>query len=81
MDTKTPSIGLPATLCVGSDCYPGSVVAVSAGKSVITFKHDRRSGDLVRATLRKDGTYRPVGCKYSATIRLGEAEYYMDPHF
>lgn len=83
--TKTPAVGLSATLCIGSDRYAGKIVAVSATKSVITFEYERTTwhpeSKQVRATLRKDGLYRPARCGRGTFLTLGVARDYRDPHF
>jgi hypothetical protein len=79
--TTPPTVGTLATLRIGSDTYAGTIVAVSKGGNVITFEFSDRIRDRVRATLRKDGTYRMVGSKRGTAITLGVARDYRDPHF
>lgn len=83
-----PFAGMPATYCIGSDQYPATITRVSPSGATIWYRHDGQRGGLFlpaereehKATLRKDGTYRPAGrpCGY---LSLGERSSYQDPSF
>lgn len=38
-------------------------------------------GSIMKATLRKDGRYRRVGCTNYGGVFIGHARAYRDPHF
>lgn len=104
---RMPQVGDGATERVGSDCYPYTVVKVSANGRTIWLQRDsyRRAdargphsesqsyvyercpnASVRKATLRKDGRYRMVGCSSSGSMRgcfvsVGPRVAYMDPHF
>ena len=85
MSNKTenkPYVGMPATLCVVTDRYPGVIVEVSkSGKRVLFKGENNREAEVF--SQRKDGHFRPQGCRKNCGIRLslGRAEFYLDPHF
>ena len=82
-DTKFPVVGMPATYCIGSDRWAGSIVSVSKSGRTLGFS-DRRDGAMIETfSLRQNGRFYRVGCPMgqSGTLRLGVAEDYRDPSF
>jgi hypothetical protein len=83
---------MPATYGIGSDSYPCTVIAVERNGRTIRLSHDReyrgifvpnlepKPGDVIVATLRRDGSYRQMGNDYGF-IRLGKRSSYRDPSF
>jgi hypothetical protein len=72
-----PTIGMPCTYSIGADCYAGQLTEVSAsGKTVVA----NCEGLTVKATLRRDGKFRPVGASYSF-LSIGRAVSRRDPSF
>ena len=82
--------GTPATYAVGSDRYAGEIVKVEHYKSganqnrvrVITFQFTTKGGLNGRIeTFRKNkhGYWKATGS--TATLHIGYAEDYRDPHF
>jgi len=69
-----PFVGQVCTYGIGTDCYADTVTKVSKSmRQIETAGHGKFS-------LRDDGRYRPVGCKYSS-LTLGFAKDYRDPSF
>jgi hypothetical protein len=73
-----PYVGMPATYSNGRDDWAGEITDVSMTGYKIVFKAKRGLERV--ATLREDGSYRPVGQRHSI-IYLGKAEDYRDPSF
>jgi len=82
-----PAVGLGATLQIGSDFHPVTVIHVSKSRRVITIQCDRvqsglflndLDGSTYRATLRDDGRYRIAGWKTGGRVRLGERRHHHD---
>lgn len=72
-----PTVGMPCTYGIGSDCYAGEIIEVSASGKILVANCE---GLTIKATLRRDGAYRPVGANYSR-VYLGNAKSYRDPSF
>jgi hypothetical protein len=68
-----PYTHVPASLCIGLDVYPGSIVAVLLNGREIHFASNGR-GAITRLTVRKDGLYREKGTDKGAYCRFGIAE-------
>lgn len=86
---RAPEVGELATLYVGSDRYPFTVVEVSPTGHQIKLQARRARGQLscedpqgrtVIATRRRDGSYKERGSKH-IHVGLGRAELYLDPSF
>lgn len=73
----SPVPGMPATMNIGSDRYPGIVISTSYSKKTVFFGRNDR--DDMKFTMRKDGRYRRVGGN-AYTLTLGIAVDYRDPH-
>lgn len=73
-------VGLPATLGIGSDRYAGKITDASSGLKQITF---HGGGHEKVFSLRKDGTYRPVGSgkRSGCHLHIGSTDSYHDPSF
>jgi hypothetical protein len=72
-----PTIGMPCTYSIGSDCYAGEITKVSASGKMVEANCE---GLTIKATLRQDGKYRPVGANYSL-LSIGHAISRRDPSF
>jgi len=77
-----PVVGMPATYCIGSDCYAGSIVDVSPSGRIVGYS-DKGSKKVQGFSLRKNGRWYPIGCAIGqgGSLRLGVAEDYRDPSF
>lgn len=81
MTSYKPTVGDGATICVGSDRYPCTIVQIVSrgpGRAVVWLKRDgteRRH----RVSLRKDGKWRES--KTDLLVYLGERELHLDPSF
>ena len=92
-----PEPGMPATMHVGSDSYPGYVQRTSTARngsptSVYVAKlfwdSDSKcwapdASAVRKYTLRKDGRYRESGTspRGGSSLTLGRAQQRQDPHF
>jgi hypothetical protein len=77
-----PTVGMPATYCIGSDRYAGSIVMVSHNARLVGYS-DKGSTEVNSFSLRNNGRFYPVGSKIGqgGSLRLGTAEDYRDPSF
>lgn len=75
-----PTVGMPATYCIGSDRYAGQIVQV-AGRT-IGFQEEGATRVEV-FSLRKNGRWYKTGFPVGkgGSLRLGVAENYQDPSF
>lgn len=77
-----PQVGMPATVEVGSDCYPAKVTQVLGdGRRVWVLRERRTVAECF--TLRRNGLWVELGSAttHGRTLLLGEAIAYQDPHF
>ncbi len=85
---RAPEVGMDATYSINGDSYGYEVVSVSkSGKRVgLNRKGAIRPsihvglGPDMFATLRQNGSYRPMGQSY-AYVTFGDAVEKRDPHF
>jgi len=75
-----PEIGMGATYSIGSDRYAYTVVEILRKGRTLLIQRDVPNGQVVTATLRGDGQYRPRGSK-CGHVALGVRRTYMDPGF
>ena len=89
------TIGSPATVSVGSDSYPYTVVDMRRGRDgivkAITVQSDRsislnlhlvnREGRTKTFTRRSDGRFREKGERGGCQLSLGYREHNLDPSF
>jgi hypothetical protein len=94
---ESPSIGLGVTEAVGSDRYPGTIVAVPSATRIIVQRDDvlveqcgvrvfTRRPDAPRSiyTLRRNGRWVAKGVPMRAgygRLAIGNRDYYLDPSF
>lgn len=87
MDERpTPVAGMPATYCIGADCYPVTITRVSPSGSIVWYRDDGEHHGLFlpgmggerRANRCADGRYR---CGRSGYLFLGSRKSYRDPSF
>jgi len=81
-----PAIGMPATYCVGSDCYAYEVAEIiyfksgeKAGqpKAVV----GKRDGRIETFTRTKKGFQKSYTDHFGGSFRVGKAVEYRDPSF
>lgn len=87
----SPSVGIPATVSVGSDSYAYHVISVSkTGKTCVLQRAKQAgpdkiepdpNGEKITASIsKKDGVWRQSGqCRWRVTFGIGK--FHMDPHF
>lgn len=93
----TPEVGMGATIQVGSDCYPYTVIAVSPSGKTVTIQEDE--AQLVSGSIfskRQEYEYRSNPNGRTMTVRrnkhgrwgkrhfpvyIGRRRYYRDPSF
>jgi hypothetical protein len=80
-----PFVGMLASYQIGSDIYGGEITEVSKTGHQITWQRVDANGNAQlgfssRASRRRNGEYRPVGCNYGRII-LGEARTDLDRGF
>lgn len=87
------AIGMPATICIGSDCYPGTVIGITpSGKTVEVQEDDaislaNGSGEY---NYHFNSNNRIITFRYSKKINkyrngpyrviFGSRRFYQDPH-
>lgn len=92
-----PVVGMGATLCVGSDRYPYTIVAVSKSGKSFTMQADNvtsvsgtfQQGNVVSKfepnlngpTVKVRFNHLGRWVSGGTTIRIGGRDYYLDPHF
>jgi hypothetical protein len=81
-NTRTPAVGMDATIQVGSDRYAATVVVVANNGRTVTAAH-QGSGRTSTFTLRHNGRFVLKGAELRAnmTLALGVAKTELDPSF
>lgn len=82
-----PSVGMPATYMIGTDCYPCTVMSISKNGRKITLSKDKarkqlfvpNAANVMTVYRNTDGTFRGKGGVGS--IAFGKRTFSLDPHF
>jgi len=75
-----PTVGMPASYCIGCDSYAGEIVQVERNGRQVGFSE---KGRVRTFSLRKNGRFYEVGCAIGdgGSLFLGKAEDRRDPSF